>query len=187
MDKASHTHTARGTDATMDSTNSRGVQIDKDSEEAKTTDDKQAEVIETKPKRGRRKGSKVPSQAIKPRQISKLLECKLKNMPVAQAARAAKLPVSTAQRALERYASWIEDIKDIQDFEGMRSQILTAHEMRLLESMMANDKLEKASVNNVAYALRQVHDMRRLHQGLSTANVATQRVEVSLPKMSDKD
>lgn len=145
-------------------------------------------VVESKQKRkGRKKGSKVPSQAIKPRQISKLLECKLKNMPVAQAARAAKLPVSTAQRALERYASWIEDIKDIQDFEGMRTQILTAHEMRLLESMMATEKLEKASVNNVAYALRQVHDMRRLHQGLSTANVATQKVEVSLPKMSDKD
>lgn len=149
-------------------------------------DNQQTEVVvETKPKKGRKKGSKVQSQAVKPRQLATLLEYTAKGLPIEQAARAAKMPPSTAHRVVKRYAGWIQDLDEIKDFESVRSQILTAGEMRLLESMLRDDKLEKASVNNVAYALRQVHDMRRLHQGLSTANVATQRVEVSIPKKTD--
>ena len=34
------------------------------------------------------------------------------------------------------------------------------------------EKLKKASLNNVAYAFNQIHTARRLEQGLSTGNVA---------------
>lgn len=138
-------------------------------------------------RKGRKKGTKVKQQGIKPRQMSKLLECTAKGMPVEQAARAAKLPPSTAHRALQRYAGWLQELDEVKDFEATRNQLLSAGELRVFKSMMTGDKIEKASFNNLAYGLRQIHDMRRLEQGLSTANHAHQhtKVEISAPDYGD--
>ncbi len=37
--------------------------------------------------------------------------------------------------------------------------------------MLDDDKLKSASVNNLAYSLRQVHDMRQIREGLATEHV----------------
>ncbi|OEU68411.1 MAG: hypothetical protein BBJ57_02280 [Desulfobacterales bacterium PC51MH44] len=57
-------------------------------------------------------------------------------------------------------------------FTDNRVSILNSMELNLLQNLGKADKLEKASLNNVAYAFNQIHTARRLEQGLSTGNVA---------------
>jgi predicted DNA-binding protein YlxM (UPF0122 family) len=58
-------------------------------------------------------------------------------------------------------------------FQTVREQILNKAEMELLVKLLNSDTLAKASTNNIAYALRQVFDMRRLESGQSTQNVSS--------------
>jgi hypothetical protein len=58
-------------------------------------------------------------------------------------------------------------------FGSVREQILNKVELELLVKLLNSDTLNKASTNNIAYALRQVFDMRRLESGQSTQNVSS--------------
>jgi len=54
----------------------------------------------------------------------------------------------------------------------MKVPLLKATLARTLNGLNDPDKMEKASLNNVAYALTQVHTALRLEEGKSTANVS---------------
>lgn len=58
------------------------------------------------------------------------------------------------------------------DYEGKRLQILNAAEMLILKEIFDRRKLQKASLNNLAYAFSQIHNARRLEEGKSTANIS---------------
>lgn len=144
------------------------------------TDTPEVEVVATaKKKRGGSKKGTV-KQAIKPAQLSKALHLAALKRPVREIARAIDCPDSTTRRLLERYGSWLQELENVQEYTDTRHQLLSAGELKLFKSMMEQEKLDKASVNNLAYAMRQLYDMGRLEKGLSTANVATQTVTVSL-------
>lgn len=137
------------------------------------------EVVKAKKKRGGSKKGTV-KQAVKPAQLSQALHLAALKRPVQEIARAVKLPPSTTHRLLERYGSWLQELENVQDYTDTRTQLLSAGELKLFKSMMEQEKLDKASVNNLAYAMRQLYDMGRLEKGLSTQNVATQTVTVSI-------
>lgn len=143
------------------------------------TETTEPEVITAKRKRGGSKKGTV-KQAVKPAQLSQALHLAALKRPVQEIARAVKLPPSTTHRLLERYGSWLQELENVQDYTDTRTQLLSAGELKLFKSMMEQEKLDKASVNNLAYAMRQLYDMGRLEKGLSTQNVATQTVTVSL-------
>jgi len=69
-------------------------------------------------------------------------------------------------------------LKDIDDqitwtkeFRANRAFILARKQQEALEYITPS-KLQKASVNNIAYYLTQLHTMERLEMGLSTSNIA---------------
>lgn len=135
-------------------------------------------ITPTKRKKGGSKKGQV-KQAVKPAQLSQALHLAALKRPVQEIARAVKLPPSTTHRLLERYGSWLHELENIEDYTDTRSQLLSAGELKLFKSMMEQEKLDKASVNNLAYAMRQLYDMGRLERGLSTSNVATQTVTLT--------
>jgi hypothetical protein len=49
--------------------------------------------------------------------------------------------------------------------------LLSAAEERLIASLVDEEAIEKASLNNRAYAFQQPHNARRLEQGKSNLNV----------------
>jgi predicted DNA-binding protein (UPF0251 family) len=57
-------------------------------------------------------------------------------------------------------------------FEENRAKLLSAAELQLLGKLVTPGRLKAASVNNIAYALSQVHSMRRLEEDKSTSNNA---------------
>lgn len=78
---------------------------------------------------------------------------------------------SAASQCLRKVEAIIGDPEVLQAQESVKTQLYQAAEHKLLASLLEPVKLEKASLNNVAYALTQVHMARRLEEGKSTENV----------------
>lgn len=81
---------------------------------------------------------------------------------------------STVNAAIKRFAPIFKELENTEDYQTLRGKILTASELGLLKLLADPGKQRDASLNNAAYAFRQVHDARRLNEGLSTSNVASQ-------------
>ena len=64
-----------------------------------------------------------------------------------------------------------------QAYADNRVDLLNSAERILLSTLIESDKLKDASLNNVAYSLKQIHDMRRINADLSTGNEAI-KIEV---------
>jgi predicted DNA-binding protein YlxM (UPF0122 family) len=77
-------------------------------------------------------------------------------------------------KALENVKNIINIDMDLESFEQSRSDLLTAVELQLLNDLVEPTKREKASVNNIAFALSKVFDMNRISQGKSTSIVGYQ-------------
>ena len=58
-------------------------------------------------------------------------------------------------------------------FKEHRAEILAGMQERII-SQLDDERLKKASVNNLAYAYQQFHSAERLERGQSTANIASQ-------------
>jgi hypothetical protein len=145
--------------------------------------DQEVEVLVPAQTQKRKKGGSKKGtikQSVKPAQLSQALHLAALKRPVQEIARAVKLPPSTTCRLLKRYGSWLHELENIEDYTDTRSQLLSAGELKLFKSMMEQQKLDKASVNNLAYAMRQLYDMGRLERGQSTSNVSTQTVSISV-------
>jgi hypothetical protein len=79
---------------------------------------------------------------------------------------------SGVHKAISGLIGLIEDAELIKGFEDIKTSVLSATEALLLANMVDSTKLEKANLNNVAYAFTQVHQANRLERGQSTQNLA---------------
>lgn len=82
-----------------------------------------------------------------------------------------QVPETTVYNALQRIQSLIPNPEEREAFSSVKPQLLDGVEQQLVASLVEPDRLAKASLNNVAYALTQVHTIRRLEEGKSTENV----------------
>ena len=78
---------------------------------------------------------------------------------------------SAVKQRLNRFTAFIEAPDAIAGYRNHKADILESVELRLAASLLDPAKLEKASLNNVGYAFRQVSDMLRLAEGKSTGNI----------------
>lgn len=91
-------------------------------------------------------------------------------LSLAEIARTLGVAKSTVHAALQRIQTLIPDPEVTRAYEEVRPTLLTAVEQRLMASLLDEDTLEKASLNNRAYAFQQVFNARRLETGQSTQN-----------------
>lgn len=75
-------------------------------------------------------------------------------------------------QACQSLESLIPDPEEAKAYEGVRADLLNAVEQRLVSSLLEPARLEKASLNNVAYTFSQIHTARRLETGQSTSNLS---------------
>lgn len=143
----------------------------------------------TKRKTGRPKGSKHSPKAIEQRKLAQMLSLAAKNVPAAQIARCIDMNERTVQHRLKKFDKLFKELKNVKDYENVRADLLSATELKMLKSLMSEDKIAKASLNNVAYAFQQVFNANRLTRGQSTANVDTKTqftsVQIELSDLSD--
>ena len=94
------------------------------------------------------------------------------NLTYQQIADATGQPKSSIHRSLTELCDLIADPERLKHYEEVRPQLFGAVEERLMASLVDGEKIEKASLNNVAYAFKQIHEARRLETGQSTNNIS---------------
>jgi len=72
---------------------------------------------------------------------------------------------------LKNFTKLLEDPASISAYEDNKSKLFSAAELKLLTEILDPAKLEKASINNVAYAFSQVAREGHLARGEATSNV----------------
>ena len=78
---------------------------------------------------------------------------------------------STIFQALKRFLAILVEPEELSAYEQHKTALLSSAELKLLERLVNDEVIEKASLNNIAYAFKQVFDSGRLEQGKSTENV----------------
>ncbi len=75
------------------------------------------------------------------------------------------------EQRISRFKEKFGDSEEIQQYTSNRDGILTVVEREILSRIVDPSKLQKATINNLAYAFQQVFNARRLEEGKSTANL----------------
>lgn len=99
----------------------------------------------------------------------------------------------SAQAVHEKLRNFIKNIDDeetIRSFEDFKPEILSSVERKLIEKILDTDKLEKANLNNVAYAFTQINMANRLSRNQATSitdevDSIVQRIERRYSKAID--
>lgn len=141
------------------------------------------EVVEAKPakKTGRPKGSKHCKSAKQTALIKRTLNLHLQGASEREIAKATGQHLRSVHSTVSQFMSIFEEVKDVQEFRANKTEIMDAALVKCFKSLMSQEKHDKASLNNVAYAMRQLHDVGRLERGLSTANVAHAVLKYTAP------
>lgn len=78
----------------------------------------------------------------------------------------------TVHARLKKFSNMIMEAGQLEAYRTNKADVLESVEAQLLSDLSDTGRREKASLNNVAYALGQVSSMTRLEKGQSTSNVA---------------
>jgi len=81
---------------------------------------------------------------------------------------------SSVQQALQKFEPFCRGLGpgQLTAYSEHRAELFNAVEAHLTASLLDGDALAKASLNNRAYAFKQIHEARRLEAGQSTSNVS---------------
>lgn len=77
-------------------------------------------------------------------------------------------------QALDKFKAFLGDVEagNLTAYSENRAELFNAVEKHLSGSLLDPQALEKASLNNRAYALKVIHEARRLETGQSTSNLS---------------
>jgi DNA-directed RNA polymerase specialized sigma24 family protein len=75
-------------------------------------------------------------------------------------------------KVLKPFKNLVKNPQILDVYRQNRSDLLNATELELVLDLLDSTRRKKASLNNVAYAFQQIHNARRLEEGLSTGNLA---------------
>lgn len=136
-----------------------------------------------KPKEERKKRGPQSPRATAARKERAVLDLVLRNTPEPIISSALDVDRTEIARIREKFSFVFKCLgnNEIEEYEQIRGKILTAVELQLIKSMMDPDKLERATVQSLAYAMRESSTLRRLESGLSTSNVAMTFAKIKRP------
>ena len=75
------------------------------------------------------------------------------------------------EQRISRFKEKFAESEDVQKYTSNRDGILTIVERELLSRIVDPSKLEKATINNLAYAFQQVFNARRAEEGKTGTNL----------------
>jgi len=123
----------------------------------------------SKRKRGRPKGKTDSYSVTIAKKEKKIIELAAQGLSTTDIAKVVNCTRGTVNRRLDKFKNWFKSLEDLDGYSDARGALLDAAEFEMLRSMMKQDKIDKASLNNVAYAFQQVYNARRLESGQATS------------------
>ena len=121
----------------------------------------------------------------KPLDLKRAFKLRAEGMNNVQIGKLLNYSDSYVGRALDNFEKIFKDSDVIDTYQGNRTDVLSSIELKLLDNLVDEDKLKKASLNNVAYAMTQTSNLRRLESGESTVNIGI-AIEAKLAKALEK-
>ncbi|WP_347275417.1 hypothetical protein [Candidatus Kuenenia sp.] len=93
---------------------------------------------------------------------------------------------SAVHGALSRFTKILKEPGEIEAYSKYKADLLNSAELTMLEKVMDTETIEKASLNNAAYAFAQLHNAGRLERGKSTSNVDMRQLTMSLQELQEE-
>lgn len=113
-----------------------------------------------------------------------------KRMTYGEIAREQGVSVNVVVSDLKNLADMLGDNADVQEYVEKKSRVLDGVEYKLLSYLISDKVLEKASLGNIAFALREVFRENHLVKGQATDNLAifsiTDKERKELQEYSEK-
>jgi predicted DNA-binding protein YlxM (UPF0122 family) len=104
--------------------------------------------------------------------LKKAIELRYKNqLTMPEIAEIFGVTKQAVHQQLSKVDKLIKGDMHLEAFRQNRINILEGAEFELISDLLDQERRQKASLNNVAYAFNQVHNARRLESGQSTANI----------------
>ena len=120
--------------------------------------------------------------------LSKALSLRFHNrLSYGDIAKSMGVTKQAVHKAITKFMAHIDEPEAVESFKSARADLLTAAQLTVLRSVVDPTKLEKASTNNAAYALRQLFDMERLERGESTSNIAYHNIDGKISDLDNKE
>lgn len=119
-----------------------------------------------------------PPVIIKPSQqkvdTGKALKMRLQGQTFSQIAAVFDCTPSAIHQALKKFEPFLNGLEpgSLTAYSENRAELFNSVEAHLTASLLDPDTLAKASLNNRAYAFKQIHEARRLETNQSTSNVS---------------
>ena len=118
--------------------------------------------------------------------IRKVLKLKdVNGLSFAEIARALDYSEPYIHKVYKAFKSFMPSGEISESYETNRSNLLSGMEYKLLQNLAKEDKLKKASLNNVAYAFNQIHTARRLEEGKGIAGGVTVNIEIAYQEATE--
>ena len=146
------------------------------------TETQEVEVLPAKQrnKGGRPKGRKNSREVIQVKKTAKVLELRARGLSQSEIAGAVGLSETRVKQLVQQFKPVFSELENIEAYQSVRKDLLSATELVLLKSLNDPEKLSKASANGIAYSFSQIFQARRLESGQSTQNVQQSVVNISL-------
>ena len=90
---------------------------------------------------------------------------------------------SAVYQALKRFLSILVEPNELEGYKQNKIALLSSAELRLLERLVNDEVVEKASLNNIAYAFQQIFNSGRLEKGEATQITDTFALTADLEKV----
>ena len=116
----------------------------------------------------------------------KILELRKKGNSIRDIAKITETSPVTVQKTLNGFSNLFEKMENVETFEKNKSKILTASVWKILESLNRDDLHDKATVQQLAYALRALDNVQRLDAGKPNSIQMTYSTVVDFEKVKNK-
>lgn len=132
-----------------------------------------AVIEKPKNKGGRPKGAKTSIGKLSNRDRTNIVAMKVKGVDQRTIARAHGVSEQAISKFLKTQHDILDAVRNVEVYRNTRADMFDAGESMLLKSVVDTDAIDKAPLNQRAYAFDRVFNARRLESGKSTANVET--------------
>ena len=106
--------------------------------------------------------------------VAKALKLRIQGATLEDIGKLQGVTKQAVYQALTKFQPFIANLEagQLTAYSENRAELFNAVEQHLSGLLLDTEKGAKASLNNVAYAFKQIHEARRLESGQSTANVS---------------
>lgn len=133
---------------------------------------------------GRPKGSKNNPNLTTVRKVSRALALRVKGATEKELSKALDITPGAVHRALAPFDDILKKLPDLGQYRSARNDLLDGAEMVVLREVFKSEKLEAASLRDVAQALEKIVKANRLYHGQSSENISA---SVAFFDRSDED